>query len=245
MPDPHTPLRIALVGGHQLTRFGLRVTLEVQSDFEVVAEAGTPEEAVVGAERADVVVLDTVHPCKQACAITCALRRAQPDAAVLIVANRICSCTYRVFSAGASGVVLKDARPEQLAGAIRSVSAGYAVLPSSMAGLLHPEPAAQRSRPPEVPVATPRAAGKLATLTSRERDVLRCLALGASNAETAQRLHLSEGTVKSHVQHLLCKLGARDRVHAVIYAYESGFAVPGSEPALESRPERLRVAQAV
>ena len=240
MPTTPDPLRIAVVADQHLTRVGLRMTLEAHADFRVVAESDRGQEDVPTATQVDVVVVDTLEPCTDTQTLTCALKRLRPQAAVLVVTNRLCACAHRVLAAGASGILLKSARPEQLAGAIRSVAAGYAVVPAPMVGELRSGPAG-RPRPSNGPTAVEERAAqaRLASLTSRERDVLTCLASGASNGEAARQLHLSEGTVKSHVQRLLQKLGVRDRVQAVVFAYRSGFASADEQP--EPTPQLLRV----
>ncbi|WP_405009811.1 LuxR C-terminal-related transcriptional regulator [Kitasatospora sp. NBC_01539] len=239
MPTPPDRLRIALVADQHLTRAGLRMTLEMHPDLHVAAEAATAAEAVHAASEADVVLVDTVEPCSDTRALTAAVKHAHPSTALLVVASRLCPGSHRVLDVGASGVLLKSARPEQLAGAVRSVAAGYAVLPAPMVGELRSSGGfAEESRQPD---GHRPAQFRLASLTSRERDVLKCLADGASNGEAAHQLHLSEGTVKSHVQHLLHKLGVRDRMQAVVFAYRSGFADvrPRPDPA-EHPPSAVR-----
>jgi DNA-binding NarL/FixJ family response regulator len=222
-------LRLVVVGRHRLTRHGLCLTLEAEPDLTVAAEASDADGAVaaVAGRYPDVVVIDALHPCGPERALVRAVHRVNCALPVLIVADRLCSCSHRVFAAGVKGVLLKDSGPEQLASAIKNVSVGYAVVPATLTCRLS-EPAAVGRSPGPRP---PDHAAKLARLTARESDVLRCLVTGASNAEAADRLHLSEGTVKAHVQHLLAKLDVRDRVQAIIYAYESGFVAAGGASA--------------
>jgi len=150
------------------------------------------------------------------------LRRSGCPADVVVVTDGSCDCACidRVLAAGASGIVLKDDGPEQLAHALRSVSAGYAVAPVRVAEALC---GPSCTSPTGDAVAGGPDAARIRLLTERERDVLRSLMTGASNAEIARSLHLGVGTVKAHVQHLLAKLEVRNRQQAVIYAYEVGF----------------------
>ncbi len=226
--------RILLLSGHELSRYGLRAALESQPDLAVVAEAGTCREAMdlVAVRLPEVVVLDTVHPCRQARRVTRTLVGLRSELAVLIVANQLCCCTHRVLTAGARGVILKHVGPLELAGAVRSVASGYVLMPAGMVGQLG------KSRCSPASSCNP---SKLALLSARELEVLRWMVAGARNVEIAMRLQLSEGTVKSHVQHVLGKLSLPDRVHAVIYAYEAGFAGhDGERAAGRERDDDLR-----
>jgi DNA-binding NarL/FixJ family response regulator len=232
MAETRPGLDIALIGGHELTRYGLRLALEAEPDFSVVAEASSVVEAVTIVSRTplDIVLIDTVHPGKKACALLHALRRHGAGVPALVVTSKLCDCNAQIFAAGARGMVLWDAGPRQLANAIRNIAAGYAVVPGSLTCRLADSRPREPTRIRRPPVDT----DKLDRLTPRERDVLRCLVTGASNAEAAEQLNLGEGTVKSHVQHLLSKLDVRDRVQAIVYAYESGFVTAGQPPAFES-----------
>lgn len=209
-------ITVLLLSGHTLSRYGLRAALESDPSMRVVAEADCPAagfEAVAN-HSPDVAVLETVHPGRRACRITRALLEIRPTLAVLIVTNQICACTPAVLEAGACGVILKHVQPLELAAALRSAAAGYAVLPRPILPRLHVRQGRpKRSFDP----------AKLESLSTRELEVLRCLAVGNSNAQIAQHLHIGEGTVKSHIQHILTKLCVPDRVRAVIYAYEAGF----------------------
>lgn len=207
---------VLLFGEHTLSRYGLRAALLSQPGITVIAEADCPATGfeLVAYWHPDVVVLDTAHPGRQACRITQALADTRPAPAVLIVTNENCPCIPCVLVAGARGVILKHVQPLELAGAVRSVASGYTVVPD---GIIRPLYTTNyrlaRSCDP----------AKLASLSARELEVLRCVVTGDSNAQIARRLHISEGTVKCHIQHMLNKLGLPDRVHAVIYAYETGF----------------------
>lgn len=243
MAETRAGLDLAVVGGHELTRYGLRLALNEQPDFSVVAEAASVAEAVtvVAQTKLDVVLVDTVHPGRRACALLHALRRLGTDVPALVVANKVCSCSHQIFAAGAKGLVLWDAGPHLLADAIRNVASGYAVVPATLTHRLA-DPRPQRE---VTSIRRPAAdAERISRLTPRERDVLRCLVAGASNAEAALQLSLGEGTVKSHVQHLLAKLGVRDRVQAIVYAYETGFVSAGQQQAFESVGRLVSVAHA-
>lgn len=209
---------MVLLSGHALSRYGLSAALRSQPGIEVIGEADNPADgaALVSARHPDVVVLDTIHPGRRAAQITGLLldRPASRTPGILIVANKICACAPAVLRAGARGLLLKDAEPVELAGAVRGVASGYMIMPASLGRCMCP------------PARQPRYAcdpGKLRALSEREIDVLRRVVAGSSNAEIASDLHIGEGTVKSHVQHILSKLGVRDRVRAVIYAYDAGF----------------------
>lgn len=215
-PASAAEITVLLFGEHTLSRYGLRAALLSQPGITVIAEAGHPATGLelVARWHPDVVVLDTVHPGRQACRITQALADTRPAPAVLIVTNEKCPCIPCVLVAGARGVILKHAEPLELAGAVRSVASGYTVAPD---GIIRPlyttKYHLRKSCDP----------AKLASLSARELEVLHCVVAGDSNAQIARRLHISEGTVKCHIQHMLNKLGLPDRVHAVIYAYETGF----------------------
>lgn len=208
-------VRVAIFGGQALNRYGLRAALEPHDDIEVVAdEECTRVAAVIEEHRPDVAVVDTVQPCRQACSLARGIAQRWSTIGILIVANELCECTHEVFGAGARGVVLKHVGPRDLANAVRGLAAGYAIMPGDMA-----QRVCGGSTTGRTPVSDPR----LALLSDRERQVLECLAAGRSNAEIAECLRVGPGTVKSHIQHLLNKLDLRDRVHAVVFAYRSGF----------------------
>lgn len=213
-------IRLLLVDDQELVRAGLRVILSSHPDLDVVGEAGDGAEALHLARelRPDVICMDVQMPRLDGLDAT---RRivADPNATgtVLILTTfDDDDSVFRALEAGASGFLLKTASPEQLVDAVHILAAGDA--------LLAPEVTRRvigrfGSRP---------AARDLAELTDRETDVLRLVARGLSNAEIAKELFVGEATVKTHVSNILLKLGVRDRVQAVVRAYESGFAVPGS-----------------
>lgn len=225
-------MRILLVSDRALSRCGLRMALHTQVDLKVVAEAQNLDEALdsTSLHRPDVVILDTVHPCRQASRAVTSLVKENAEAAILVVAHQLCRCTHYVFNAGASGLLLNHVGPEELAAAVRTVASGHVVIPASMARQLRTTRCRSRAD-----------SAKLRLLSARELEVLRLIVMGRSNASIAAQLHLSEGTVKSHVQHVLCKLGLPDRVHAVIFAYETGF-VGGEPQSAEDHPRSFTAA---
>ncbi len=217
--------RILLVDDQALLRMGFRLVLEAEDGFEVVGEAGDGRAAFdqVTALRPDVVLMDVRMPGTNGIDATERIVAAHPDTRVLILTTfDLDEYAFAALRAGASGFLLKDARPAELVAAVRAVASGDAVVSPRVtrrmlelfSGQL---PAAGPERAPGGP--DPR----LAELTPRELEVLRCVADGLSNAEVAERLFLSEATVKTHVGRVLAKLGVRDRVQAVVLAYETGL----------------------
>jgi DNA-binding NarL/FixJ family response regulator len=215
------PVRVFLVDDQALVRGGFRMLIEAEDDMVVVGEAADGQSAVqtLGGLAADVVLMDIRMPQMDGVEATKRLAQAGNPARVLVLTTfDLDEYVFAALKAGASGFLLKDARPPELLAAIRNVAAGDAVMaPSATRRLLHqvvpllPERAGQ-------PVADPR----LGLLTAREREVLEEIAAGASNAEIGQRLYLAEGTVKTHIGRLLAKLSIRDRVGLVLFAYEAG-----------------------
>ncbi|MDQ7904997.1 response regulator transcription factor [Phytohabitans sp. ZYX-F-186] len=209
-------IRVALADDQAMIRAGLRMVLETEPDLRVVAEAADGADALAVTRRTqpDVVLLDIAMPRLDGLA---AARRIAalpaPPRIIMLTTFDSDDNLYAALRAGASGFLLKVSPPEQLVAAIRVVAGGAALLDPAVttrviAAFAH-QPAPQP--PPE-----------LAQLTPRELDVLRLLARGLSNAEIADRLTLGEATVKTHVARVLMKLGLRDRVQAVVYAYENG-----------------------
>lgn len=216
-------IRVMLVDDQAMVRHGLRLILESEPDITVVGEAGDGIEAVELAERAnaDVVLMDVRMPRRDgiaACAEIC--RRDDAPAVLMLTTFDLEDYVYAALRAGASGFLLKDAPAEQLIEAIHNVARGDAQLAPSITRLLIAELA---SRPV---VADHR--HLLHELTERETDVLKLMARGLSNTEIAGELILGEATIKTHVGRVLAKLGARDRVQAVVTAYESGLVQPGT-----------------
>jgi DNA-binding NarL/FixJ family response regulator len=218
-------IRVLLADDQVLVRTGLRTILEDAGDFDVVGEAADGVEAVARAAALapDVVLMDVRMPRLDGIAATRQIR-ARPGAPRVLVLTTfdLDEYVYAGLRAGASGFLLKDTLAPDLVSAIRVVAAGDAVVaPSATRRLIErfvestPEPDRARAR-------------SLEALTDREREVLTLVARGLSNAEIAGQLYLSEGTVKTHVSRLLGKLSLRDRVQAVVLAYETGLVRPGS-----------------
>jgi len=218
-------MRILIVDDQALVRAGFRMILEAEEDVEVVGEAADGREAVAEARRLapDVVLMDVRMPEVDGIEATRRLLAQEGATAkvVMLTTFDMDEYVYEALRAGASGFLLKDVPPEQLVAGIRAVASGDALLAPSVTRRVIEEFV---RRPPDS-VRTPPAA--LADLTPREADVLALIARGLSNAEIAKELVVSETTVKTHVAHVLMKLGLRDRVQAVVFAYESGVVQPG------------------
>ena len=216
---------VLIADDQALMRAGFRMVLEFEDDIAVVGEASNGEQAVHSAQRLqpDVVLMDIRMPELDGIAATRRITRgaAGPAARVLILTTfDLDEYVYDALAAGASGFLLKDSSPDQLVHAIRVVAGGEALLAPSVTSRLIEE--FSRTRPRRV-AAPP----GLDELTARELEVFKLVAHGLSNAEIATSLVVSDSTVKTHVAHLLAKLGVRDRVQAVVLAYESGIVSPG------------------
>jgi DNA-binding NarL/FixJ family response regulator len=214
-----TPLRVVIADDQPMMRAGFKAVLEATGDIVVVAEAGNGEEAVKAANEhsPDVVLMDIRMPVMDGIEAT----RQLPKHRVLILTTfGLDQYILDALRAGASGFLLKDAPTGEVVAAVRAVAAGDAVLSAAVTRQLLDQVARR------LPSAVSRRPEELDLLTEREREVLRMLANGLSNAEIATALVVSEATVKSHVSHLLGKLGLRDRVQAVIYAYETRLISP-------------------
>ncbi len=219
------PITVVLADDQKMVRRGLRVILDAEPDISVLAEAGDGREAVelVRELLPAVVLLDIRMPVMDGLEAARRVIALGPDTRVLILTTfDVDEYVYEALRAGASGFLLKDAPAEQLVAAVRVLAAGDALIDPSVTRRLISR-FALAARPEAVPPA-------LGELTPRERDVLRLVAGGLSNAEIASRLVIEENTVKTHVSRILMKLRLRDRVQAVVLAYESGFVVP--EPPL-------------
>lgn len=206
-----------------LVRVGLRKILEAEREVTVVGEAGDGEEAVAEARRLrpDLVLMDIRMPTLDGIEATRRIVSAQPSTRVIIITTfGLDEYVYDALRAGASGFMLKDAPPEEIAAAVRVVAAGDALLAPAVTRAVIEEFARR-----EPPAATQPAA--LDDLTPREREVLQLLARGRSNAEICAELVISEATAKTHVARVLQKLDLRDRIQAVVYAYESGVVTAG------------------
>jgi DNA-binding NarL/FixJ family response regulator len=208
-----------------LVRVGLRKILESEPEMTVVGEAGDGEDAVAAAGRLrpDVVLMDIRMPVLDGIEATRRIVRAQPGTRVLMLTTfALDTYVYDALRAGASGFMLKDAPPEEIAAAVRIVARGESLLAPAITRAVIEEFARQRPAP------APTAPTALGGLTAREREVLDLLARGLSNPEICERLVISEATAKTHVARILQKLDLRDRVQAVIYAYETGLVAPGT-----------------
>jgi len=217
-------IRVLLADDQALVRAGFRMILQAQRDIDVVGEAGDGAEAVrlVAELDPDVTLMDIRMPELDGLEATARIARAGSATRVVILTTfDLDEYVYRAFRGGASGFLLKNGEPERLIEAVRAAATGDA--------LLAPEPT-RRLIERYAAEPTPDGEPRLAELTERELDVLRLVARGLSNAEIAQQLYLSHGTVKTHVTRILSKLGLRDRVQAVVLAYETGIARPGGQP---------------
>ena len=216
-------IRVMLVDDQEMVRVGFRMILQAESDLTIVGEAADGIAAVELAARAgaDVVLMDVRMPRMdgiEACAI---IRDRHPDTRIMMLTTfDLHDYVHAALRAGASGFLLKDAPAEQLVDAIRIIANGDALLAPSVTQALIDEIA---RRPTSDPASYP----GIETLTERELDVIRLMAKGWSNTEIATELYLGEATIKTHVGHVLAKLAARDRVQAVVIAYESGLVTPG------------------
>jgi DNA-binding NarL/FixJ family response regulator len=214
-------IRVVIADDQPMMRAGFKAVLEATGAIEVVGEAATGEEAIeaAGKHSPDVVLMDIEMPGMDGIEAT---RRLPRQRVLILTTFGLDEYIVDALRAGASGFLLKDAPTQDVVDAVRSVAAGDAVL----------SPAVTRQLLDQVgrrlPAAVSRSPDALAELTDREREVLRLLAAGLSNAELAEALYLSEATIKTHVSNLLGKLGLRDRVQAVIYAYETGLISPAA-----------------
>jgi DNA-binding NarL/FixJ family response regulator len=216
---------VLIADDQALVRVGLRKILDSDGETTVVGEAGDGEDAVVEARRLqpDVVLMDIRMPVLDGIEATRRIIRAQPGTRVLILTTfGLDGYVYDALHAGASGFMLKDAPPEEIVAAVRIVASGDALLAPAVTRAVIDEFA--RRQPAAEPVLPP----AVADLTPREREVLDLLARGLSNPEICETLVISEATAKTHVAHILQKLSLRDRVQAVIYAYETGLLRPGA-----------------
>jgi DNA-binding NarL/FixJ family response regulator len=214
-----TKLRVVIADDQPMMRAGFKAVLEATGDIEVVAEANDGEEAVRAADEhaPDVVLMDIRMPRMDGIEAT----RRLPRRRVLILTTfGLDQYILEALRAGASGFLLKDAPTQEVVAAVRAVAAGDAVLSPAVTRQLLDQVARR------LPAAVSRRHDELDLLTEREHEVLRLLANGLSNAEMADALVVSEATIKSHVSNLLGKLGLRDRVQAVIYAYETRLIAP-------------------
>lgn len=215
--------RILIADDQALVRAGFRLVLESQQDFEVVGEASDGEEAVAAARRLkpDVVLMDVRMPGLDGIEATRRILEHRPKdcRVVMLTTFDLDEYVYAALRDGACGFLLKDVRPDQLIAAVRLVGAGDALLAPSITRRLVERYAARR---------TSSSKAEIASLTEREADVLRLMARGLANQEIADKLFVSEATVKTHVAHILDKLHVDNRVQAVVAAYESGLVTVSS-----------------
>ncbi|MEA2362033.1 MAG: hypothetical protein QOD71_1178 [Thermoleophilaceae bacterium] len=215
---------VLVADDQELVRTGLRTILDAQQDIEVVGEAGDGAEAVdaVRRLRPDVVVMDVRMPTMDGLAATRRIvsESSEPPRVLVLTTFDLDEYVYEALRAGASGFLLKGAPTAQVIEAVRVVATGDALISPSVTRRLIDEFARR-------PRADARAPAQLDELTARERDVLELVVRGRSNPEIAEELVVSAATVKTHVAHILTKLGVRDRVQAVILLYESGVIRPG------------------
>jgi DNA-binding NarL/FixJ family response regulator len=223
-------IRVLVADDQSMVRAGFRMLLGSEPDFEVVAEASNGLEAVEKADRfhPDVVLMDIRMPELDGLEATRRILAADAAARILVLTTfDLDEYVYEALSAGASGFVLKDDPPEQLIAAIRTVAAGEALLsPAVTRRVIERFTRLRRPEPPK----------GLDELSAREREVLQLVARGLSNAEIGKELYIGETTVKTHVTHVLQKLGLRDRVQAVVLAYRAGL-VDGDEPVRGARDD--------
>jgi DNA-binding NarL/FixJ family response regulator len=226
-PAEAAPIRVALVDDQPMLRLGYRMFLQARPELEIVGEAEDGRAALdlAKVQHPDVMLMDVQMPGWDGITATEAIVKAYPQIRVLILTTfNIDDYILDALRAGASGFVLKDADPDELVAAIKAVAAGDAIIsPAATRRLLDTvlpqlQLRTKHTQPPHSSAET--------VLTNGELEVLRAVAQGLSNREIAGQLHLSEGTVKVHVGRLLNKLDLRDRVQAVVYAYESGLITP-------------------
>lgn len=217
-----------LVDDQSMVRVGFRMILEAEDDFTVVGEAANGAEAVDLVQRAkpDVVLMDVRMPKMdgiEACELICETQAVHGARIMMLTTFDLDDYVHAALRAGASGFMLKDAPAEQLVEGIRVIANGDALLAPSVTQTLIDEIARR-------PAGQPDAFPGIGELTDRELDVVKLMARGLSNSEIATTLYLGESTIKTHVGRILSKLSARDRVQAVVAAYESGLVAPGDHP---------------
>jgi DNA-binding NarL/FixJ family response regulator len=220
-------IRVLLVDDQELIRLGFRMVLEAEEDIVVVGEAGDGRAAIAqsAALAPDLVLMDVRMPELDGIAATQEIVRAHPQTRVLVLTTfDLDEYAFGAIRAGASGFLLKDAQRHEMISAVRAVHRGDAALSPRVTRMLMEHVGSRLDAPstaPDAAVAAEQAA--VASLTDRERDVFLAIGHGLTNAEIAQRLFVGESTVKTHVGRVLAKLGARDRIHAVIVAHRLGL----------------------
>ncbi|WP_041540049.1 response regulator [Catenulispora acidiphila] len=222
-------IRVVVADDQELVRSGFAMILDAQPDIEVVGEAGDGAAAVALTRSLspDVVLLDVRMPVMDGIEAARQITAEGGSRILMLTTFDVDEYVYDALYAGASGFLLKDVRRDDLVHAVRVVAAGDSLLAPSVTRRLIADVTSRRPARAGDPGAAPSA--RLDALTPRERETLLLMARGASNAEIAARLFVSEHTVKTHVSNILMKLGLRDRVHAVIFAYDSGLVTPSPE----------------
>jgi DNA-binding NarL/FixJ family response regulator len=223
MTDSAGPMRVLLVDDQDLVRAGFRMILSVEPDIEVVGEASDGARAVELATelRPDVVLMDVQMPGLDGIAATQQIVAADAGRVVILTTFDRDDYLFESLGAGASGFLLKNTAPEDLVEAIQVVHSGHALLaPEVTRRVIKRFTGGERVYRPDL----------LENLTEREREVLGLIARGLTNTEIATQLYVGEATVKTHVSRILLKLGLRDRVQAVVFAYECGLVIPGDDP---------------
>jgi DNA-binding NarL/FixJ family response regulator len=220
------PIGVLIADDQPMVRAGLRMILELEPDIDIVGEAADGNEAVAvaAATEPDVILMDVRMPNLDGLEATRRIVGSREDGPRVLILTTfdLDVYVYEALASGASGFVLKDIEPEKLVDAIRIIANGEALLSPTVTRKLIEEFV---RRPPEVVRPSPR---ELEQLTAREAEIMALVARGLSNAEIAAQAFVSEPTVKTHVARILMKLGLRDRVQVVVYAYEHGLAKPGT-----------------
>ncbi|KAB1139029.1 response regulator transcription factor [Streptomyces luteolifulvus] len=218
-------IRVVVADDQALVRRGFTMILRIHDDIEVVAEAGTGLEAIEAARRhrPDVILMDIRMPGMDGLEATSRILAEADWAARVLILTTFDpdEYVYEALRSGASAFILKDIPPEQLATAVRTVAEGGALLAPSITRRLIDQFAERR-------IVSTAAAGRVGRLTEREREIVIAVTRGASNSEIAEELFIGSATVKSHVSSILAKLGLRDRIQIVIFAYESGLVEAGN-----------------
>ncbi|WP_299168058.1 response regulator transcription factor [uncultured Arthrobacter sp.] len=228
-------IRVLLADDQGLVRAGFATMLSIEDDIEVVGQVTNGQEAVdfVAANDVDIILMDVQMPVLDGIRATEQITAAGRGKVIILTTFERDDYLFDAIRGGASGFLLKNADPEDLVAAVQAVAGGYALLAPEVtlrvierfADQLGSQAPAQADKQPSPH--QQRQQTLLATLTQREKEVLECMASGLSNAELARKLYLAEATVKSHVSSLLAKIQVRDRVQAVVFAYESGLIRPG------------------
>jgi DNA-binding NarL/FixJ family response regulator len=221
-------IRVLIADDHELVRDGFAMILDAQPDITVAGQAADGAEAIAAARDLlpDVVLMDVRMPNVDGIAATAQICRDTSARVLVLTTFDLDEYVYDALRAGASGFLLKDMRRAELVEAVRVVASGEALLAPTVTRRLIADVVSRAG-----PSGSPQRAGeRLAALTGRETETLRQLARGLSNAEIAEALYVTEHTVKTHVSSLLAKLGLRDRVQAVVLAYETGLVLPGEAP---------------